>query len=67
MPLVIDLLVYKLLTNFYCLHQLALALQLMVSTVPEMVIYVPMRIEPYEQVEKLVTMEEDSSVVVNLM
>ena len=44
-----------------------MALQLMVSTVPEMVIYVPMRIVPYEQVEKLVTMEEDSSVVVNLM
>ena len=37
------------------------------SIVPEMVIYVPMRIVPYEQVEKLVTMEEDSLVVVNLM
>ena len=34
---------------------------------PEIVIYVPMRIVPYEQVEKLVTMEEDSSVVVNLI
>ena len=34
---------------------------------PEMVIYVPMRIMPYKQVEKLVTMEEDSLVVVNLM
>ena len=67
MPLVTDLLVYKFLTNFYCLHQLAMTLQLMVSTVPEMVIYVPMRIVSYEQVKNLVTMEEDFSVVVNLM
>ena len=44
-----------------------MALQLVVSVVPEMVIYVPMRIVPHEQVEKLVNMEEDSSVVVNLM
>ena len=44
-----------------------MALQLVVSTVPEMVIYVPLRIVPYKQVEKLVTMEEDSSVVVNLI
>ena len=44
-----------------------MTLQLMVSTVPEMVIYVPMRIMPYKQVEKLITMEEDFSVVVNLM
>lgn len=32
-----------------------------------MAIYVPMRIVPYEQVVNLVIMEEDSSVVVNLM
>ena len=44
-----------------------MALQLVVSTVLKMVIYVPLSIVPYEQVEKLVTMEEDSSVVVNLM
>ena len=44
-----------------------MALQLVVSTVPKMIIYVPLRIVPYEQAEKLVTMEEDSSVVVNLM
>ena len=44
-----------------------MALQLVVSTVPKMVIYVSLRIVPYEQVKKLVTMEEDSSVVVNLM
>ena len=44
-----------------------MALQLVVSTVLKMVIYVPLRIVAYEQVEKLVTMEEDSSVVVNLM
>ena len=44
-----------------------MTLQLMVSTVPEMVIYVPMRIVSYEQVKNLVTMEEDFSVVVNLM
>ena len=37
------------------------------SIVPKMVIYVPMRIVPYKQVEKLITMEEDSLVVVNLM
>ena len=37
------------------------------SIVPEMVIYVPMRIMPYKQVEKLITMEEDFSIVVNLM
>ena len=34
---------------------------------PKIVIYVPLRIVPYEQVEKLVTMEEDSSIIVNLM
>ena len=56
MPFVTDLLVYKLLTNFYCLHQLAMTLQLVVSTVPEMVIYVRMGIVPYEQVENLVSM-----------
>ena len=44
-----------------------MALQLVVSTVLKMVIYVPLKIVPYEQVENLVTMEEDSSVVVNLM
>ena len=44
-----------------------MALQLVVSTMLEMVIYIPMRIVPYEQVEKLITMEEDSSVIVNLM
>ena len=44
-----------------------MALQLVISTALEMVIYVPLRIVPYEQAEKLVTMEEDSSVVVNLM
>ena len=44
-----------------------MALQLVVSIVPKMVIYVPLRIVPYEQVEKLVIIEEDSSVVVNLM
>ena len=44
-----------------------MALQLVVSTVLKMVIYVPLKIVPYEQVEKLVTMEEDSSIVVNLM
>ena len=44
-----------------------MALQLVVSIMPKMVIYVPLRIVPYEQVEKLVTMEEDSSIVVNLM
>ena len=44
-----------------------MALQLVVSTMLKMVIYVPLRIVPYEQVEKLVTMEEDSSVVVNLI
>ena len=44
-----------------------MALQLVVSTVPKMVIYVLLRIVPYEQVEKLVTMEEDSSIVVNLI
>ena len=44
-----------------------MALQLVVSTVPKIVIYVPLRIVPYEQAEKLVTMEEDSSVVINLM
>ena len=32
-----------------------------------MAIYIPMRIVPYEQVENLVTMEENSSIVVNLM
>ena len=41
-----------------------MALQLVVSTVMEMVIYVPLRIVPYKKVEKLV---EDSSVVVNSM
>ena len=50
-----------------CLHQLVMGLQLVVSTVPYMAIYVSMRIMPYKQVKKLVTMEEDSSVVVNLM
>ena len=44
-----------------------MVLQLVVSTVLKMIIYIPMRIMPYEQVEKVVTMEEDSSVVVNLM
>ena len=44
-----------------------MALQLMVSTVSEIVIYVPLRTVPYKQVEKLVTMEEDSLVIVNLM
>ena len=44
-----------------------MALQLVVSTVLKMVIYVLLRIVPYEQIEKLVTMEEDSSVVVNLI
>ena len=44
-----------------------MGLQLVVSTMPQMAIYVPMRIVPYEQVKNLVTMEEDSSVVVNLM
>ena len=44
-----------------------MALQLAVSTVLEMVIYVPLRIVPYKQVKKLVTMEEDSWVVINLM
>ena len=43
-----------------------MALQLVVSTVPKIVIYVPLRIVPYERVEKLVIMEEDSSIVVNL-
>ena len=33
----------------------------------EMVIYVPMRIVPYKQVEKLITMEEDFLIIVNLM
>ena len=37
-----------------------MALQLVIFTVPKIVIYVPLRIEPYEQAEKLVTMEEDS-------
>ena len=44
-----------------------MTLQLVVSTMLKMVICVPLRIVPYEQVEKLVIMEEDSSVVINLM
>ena len=44
-----------------------MVLQLVVSTMPKMVIYVPLRIVPYEQAEKLVIMEEDFSVIVNLM
>ena len=44
-----------------------MALQLVVSTVLKMIIYVLLRIVPYEQIEKLVTMEEDFSVVVNLI
>ena len=44
-----------------------MALQLVVSTVLKMIIYVLLRIVPYEQIEKLVTMEEDSLVVVNLI
>ena len=37
------------------------------SIMLEMVIYVPMRIVPYKQVEKLITMEEDFLIIVNLM
>ncbi|KAL0002863.1 hypothetical protein SO802_016644 [Lithocarpus litseifolius] len=44
-----------------------MGLQLVASTMSEMVIYVPIRIVPYGQVEKLVTMEENSLVVANLM